>query len=61
MRVIVPVFLVIYVLLKGEAEKSPGFGAERIGWWLWSWSSTCIGCAEIDKNKCLSECQGDKI
>lgn len=54
-------FNLLYVPSKGHTDKSPGFGAEGIKCCLRSWHSTCIGCAEIDKNKSLSESWSDKM
>lgn len=46
---------------KVHSDNSPGVGAEDIGGCLQSWSSACIGCADIDKNNSLSERLGDKF
>lgn len=40
---------------KVNTDKLPGCGPEGIGCCLRSRSSTFIACAEIDKNKSLSE------
>lgn len=62
MGVIIPLNLLsVYVPSKGHTDKLPGFRAEGIGRRLKSWRSTCVGCAEIDKSKSLSESLSDKM